>query len=336
MPKLDVTEEISFKEVISSIELADITGDGKDNLILSTINGDIRIYEFQQDKKEPAVEICTASNLPPVATLGVGDVTGNGVPDIIAGGMDNSLKTVSYEDGKLVLKDTTPLGDLPTAICVLNVEGDDAMEVIVATSDNALRCYSWFEVALDKLAHKVVEHPIFSMVPLHTKGVPYSRFVFGDESGHLYVYQYQDDRLHERSRIKVKGQVNLVATGSITNSRTDEIIAVSDGSVLNFLHVVQNEIKMIDRIRAPGAVTSVRIGSIGRQDNDEYIMSSQGNSKLTLLSFYNNRMNEYLSIKTAKKAIESLIDVGNLYGNDENHIIQAVANKINVISIVDD
>ncbi len=334
MSKLDVTHTISMKKAITSIELADITQNGKDELVVTMLDGSIQICEFQKNPKAPLKLICKSTNIPPVSALGIGDVTGNGTPDFIVGSIENTLLTVSFEKGKLMVKNSVALGHPPTAICVLNVVDTPSKEVVVATSDNALRCYGWFDTGLDKLAHKVVEHPIFSIVPLHTEGMPYAHFIFGDDSGYVYLYQYQDDRLHERSKIKVTGEVNLVSTGRISGDKTDDIIAISDGSVLNLLHLVHNKIEMIDRLRAPGPVTSVKIAPVGKTSGSQ-IISSQGNSKITLLSFHNNRMYENLSIRTAKKSVESLVACGDIYGDGETHIVQAISKKLNVISLID-
>ena len=46
MITLSILSSISFKEVITGIELVDITGDGKDNLVMSTMGGDFRVYDF--------------------------------------------------------------------------------------------------------------------------------------------------------------------------------------------------------------------------------------------------------------------------------------------------
>lgn len=333
MSTLEVTVDVALKEVITTIDVVDVTDDGKDNIVISTIDGDIRIYEYQQDN-DSISEICRTQDLPPVATMAIGDVTGDEIPDFVLGGMDNQVRTVIFVDGQLEVKATTPVGSLPTAICALNVVDDEAAEVIVATTDKTLRCYGWYDTLLDKLAHKVIEHPVFSIRPLRTEGMPYSRFVFGDDSGHLFVYQYQDDRLHERAKVKVSGEVTLVGTGSLTRNRTDEIITVSNARTLTLLGVVQNDLEIFDKIRAPGNVTSVRIGSIGKGESAEpLIISAQGNSKVTLLSFIGNRLDEHVSVKTAKKSVESLIAFGDLTGTKEYQLVQAVGTNLKIITL---
>ncbi len=336
MRKLEVVHEVTLKEVITSVDLIDITGDGKDNLVISTVNGDIRIFNYVPEEDPPLEEICRTQDLPPVSSVALGDVIGNGVPDFILGGMDNKVRTVAYEDGKLEVKDAVQLGGLPTAICAMNVVGDKAAEVIVASDDGALRCYGWFDVALDKLAHKVIEKPIFSMKPLGTKGVPYSRFVFGDDIGNLYVYQYADDRLHERGRIKLQGEVLLVTTGSITKNRTDEILTVSDTQRLTLLSMGVEGIDVIDKVKAPGAVTSIQIGPIVNTEGEGQIITSQSNSKVTLLSYFNNRLTEVVSIKTVKKSVGSTVTYGNVLGDGKNLIIQAVGNNLFVVALSDE
>ncbi|UCE11357.1 MAG: hypothetical protein JSW61_05335 [Candidatus Thorarchaeota archaeon] len=337
MHDLEVTSEIALKEAIMSIEISSLSDDDNEKLVLTTINGDVRVYDYVSGDKNPLQEVCVTSGFPPVSTLALGDVTGNGVTDFILGCMDNTMRTVVLSEGELEEISSTPLGGLPTAICALNVLDDDAAEVVVASNDGALRCYQWFDVVLDKLAHKVLEHPVFSIRPLSTRGVSYSRFVFGDESGNLYVYQYADDRLHERTRVKLQGDVNLVATGNILDDRNDEILTVSDGRRLTLLTLDQGGISVLDRIRAPSPITSVRLGVLQSDESSEgLIISCQGNSKVTIFSFEENQMKEQASIKTAKKSVEAQIAMGDLSGDGSAEIVQAVRNSIYVMSLVEE
>ena len=75
MPSLDIISKTTFKEVITSVELVDLNGNGKSNIILTTLNGDVRVYEFHREEKKPLTETCKIGDLPPLAAIGVGDVT---------------------------------------------------------------------------------------------------------------------------------------------------------------------------------------------------------------------------------------------------------------------
>ncbi|MHA2396111.1 MAG: hypothetical protein ACXAC0_05355 [Candidatus Thorarchaeota archaeon] len=287
MTNLEVISKVSFKEVITSVELVDLSGDGRANPVVTTLGGDLIAYDIEGDSNPQATEIGRVSGLPPLAAIGVGDVIGNGKPDFVIGGLDNILRVLVHMDGELSVKATTPLGSLPTAVVVLNVLSDDRSEVVVATTDGNLRCYGWYDVALDKLAHHVLERPIFSIQPLHSKGLPYSRFVFGDDSGHLFVYQYADDRLHERherAKISAGGEVGLVATGDMTKDGNSEIITVSDGRNLNLFGIVKGALEKHDSVKAPKPVTSIKIGNFWDNGNGQ-IVSSHSNSTITVLGF---------------------------------------------------
>jgi len=337
MPKLEIIAEIPFKEVITSIELTDLTGNGKDSLILTTMNGDLRIFEFEVGKKVRATEIMKTGNLPPVAAMALGDVMGNGVKDFVLGGLDNMLRVVSFMDDELGVRATTPLGTLPTAICVTNVVSDDSAEVIVATADSTLRCYGWFDVALDKLAQKVVDRPVFSMKPLRSRGLSFSRFVFGDDAGYLYVYQYADDRLHEIYRSKVKGEISLVATGAVTGGLSDEILIISDDKQLTLYGIDQGELKQLTNIRAPSLITSVRIGHLlDKAGADGQIVSCQGNSNITVLSYESRMLTPEASIRPVKKAAKALVALGDVTGDGTIEIVQSVGRKLYLMSMVPD
>jgi hypothetical protein len=333
MARLNLVLEKSFKEPITSVELADITDDGRDNLVVSTLNGDIIVFEYKEGKKPKFKEIAKTGGLPPVAAFSTGDVLGNGVPDFVVGSLDNNLRVIAYINGKLEIRGTTPVGTLPTALAVANVIDDASAEVLVATNDKALRCYGWYDVVLDKLAHKVVEQPVFSMQPLRTMNLPYSRFVFGDDTGYLFLYQYADDRLHEVGKIKVGGDVHLVATGNITGSRYDEIVTISDGRKLNLMAFEQQVLEKIDTIKTPDTVTSMRMGHFFGDPSEGQILLSLADSTIILLELNENELVEVASKKIKSKATESMIAFGDIDGNSNGEIVQAVGNDLSVVSL---
>jgi hypothetical protein len=333
MPMLSLLSSHQLKEVVTNLEIVDITGDGRDNIIVGTITGSLQIFEFQ-DENTPLKEIASLSDLIPVSTIGVGDVSGNDVPDIVVGGLDNSLKVVSLKGKKLEIIGGTPVGELPTAIVVANVLDDKKAEVIVATGDQALRCYGWYGTYLDKLAHKVVDSPVFSMMPLHIDGTPYSRFVFGDDSETLFLYQYADDRLHQIGDAKVNGEVNLVATGKVQEGRMDNVATASNGNHISLFDVSQKRVITVARIRAPKAVTSMKVGRI-LSDSRSYgqIIVSLANAKLSILALEGRELYEEASLKTPGKGAESLVTFGDIDADSNIEIVQAIGNTLHFIGI---
>ena len=335
MTRLEVISKVSFKEVITSVELVCFSGGGKLNPVVSTINGDMIVFEIEGDGSGETTEIGRVEGLPPLAALGTGDVLGNGTPDFVIGGLDNILRVLAYMDGELSVKATTPLGSLPTAVVVLNVLSDDRSEVVVATTDGHLRCYGWYDVALDKLADKVLERPIFSIQPLHSKGLPYSRFVFGDDSGYLFVYQYADDRLHERAKISAGGEISLVASGDMTKDGNSEVVTVSDGRNLSLFGIVKGAMEKHDSVNAPKPVTSIRIGNFWADGNGQ-IISSHSNSTITVLGFVGNRITEDTSIKTSRKSTESHVAIGDVDGDSRPELVQVVGTDLFLIDVIEE
>ena len=337
MTKLQVLDKMAFKEAITSAELVDIEKDGKMRILMSTLNGDVRLLEYLAGEKKPLIEVCRTDGLPPLAAVGVGDVLGNEIPDLVVGGLDNALRVIAYLDGELTVNAVTPLGSLPTAIGVFNVIEDKGSEVIVATTDGTLRCYGWYDVALDKLAHKVLDKPVFSIVPMKNEGMPFSRFVFGDDTGYLYVYQYADDRLHERKKIKVGGEIGLVAAGDMTGNGFAEVISVSDGKNISLFGMVKGALQKLDSVRAPNGVTSIKIGRFWDFETPRgQMLSSHTNSRLTLLSMVGKRIIEEASLKTVRRSTESLVAVGDITGDSNPEIVQAVGNTLNIIGVTDE
>ncbi|MHA1950484.1 MAG: hypothetical protein ACXAAO_00870 [Candidatus Thorarchaeota archaeon] len=335
MTALEVVTKVPFKEVITSVDLVDMTSDGKANPVVSTLNGDVRIYDYVGDEKNELDQIGLVSDLPPLAAMGVGDVIGNGVMDFVVGSLDNNLRVISYMDGKLDVKATTPLGSLPTAIGVLNVLSDDRAEVVVATTDGNMRCYGWYDIALDKLAHKVLERPIFSMQPMKRTGLPFSRFVFGDDSGYLFIYQYADDRLHERGKFSVGGEVSLVATGDMNQNGNSEVVAVTEGRKLTLFGITKGTMERFDSIKAPKHVTSLKVGKFWNNGSGQ-IIASHANSNITVLSVVGNRIIEDTSLKTKGKSVESHISLGDVDGDSKIDIIQTVGSDLYLVKVLED
>ncbi len=336
MTKLSLITEHSFKEGVTSLELVDLTNNGKANIVLSTMNGDIRVFEWTKGKKPRLKEIAKTSDLPPVAAMDVGDVLGNGIPDFVVAGLDNQLRLLVFMDNELTVKSIIPIGAIPTSLVVANVLDDKSAEVIVSTTDQALRCYGWFDVVLDKLAHKVVDHPVLSMRRLSIENVPYSRFVFGDETGYLFVYQYADDRLHEVWKTKVGKEVFHIATGNIAGGRYDEIVCVSDQRTITLFRVEQQALDRVLTIKAPAPVTAVRMGRILQDTPAGQILLSLLDSTILLLGFNGIELIELASLKTASKSAESLVAFGDITGDARNEIVQAIGNKIFLLRIDDE
>jgi hypothetical protein len=337
MNMLDIISKVTFKEVITSVELVDLKGEDKNNVVLTTLNGDVRVYDFHRGEKNPLQEQCKLSNLPPLAAIGAGDVTGDGVPDFVLGGLDNTLRVIVYLDEKLSVKASTPLGSLPTSVAVLNVLDDESAEVVVATSDGSMRCYGWYDVALDKLAHKVLERPVFSIQPLHTKGMPYSRFIFGDDSGYFYIYQYADDRLQERARISVGGEVGMVSSGDVTDDENYEAMTLSDGKTLTLFGFVKGSMERIDSIKTPNEVNVIRMGRFWDFNPKRgQMVVSHANSTIALLTLMGRKLVEEGSVKTAKKSTESLLAVGDIDGDKKHEIVQAVGNSLYIVDLIPD
>lgn len=334
MTSLELLGSHTLKEVVTNLEVVDVTGDGKDNIVVATVSGSLRVYDYVG---APAVlkELYRMSDLVPVSTLGIGDVTGNKTPDFVVGGLDNTLRVVGIAEDRLELKSNAMLGNLPTALVVANVLDDYKAEVIVATNDKALRGYAWYDPILDKFAHKVVDRPVFSMQPLRTKNNPYSRFVFGDDSGTVYVYQYADDRLHEVASVMVEGEVSLVATGRIANRRLDGIVTASNGKTITLISVEHKPASILARIRAPGRVASIRIGEIVPDlESEGQVLASLADSKISVLGVEGREFFEAASIKTANKSADSLIAYGDIDGDSTTEIVQAVGNVLYFVSVV--
>jgi hypothetical protein len=174
------------------------------------------------------------------------------------------------------------------------------------------------------------------MKPIRTKGVPYNRFIFGDDSEHLYIYQYQDDRLHERAKTKISGEVQLVASGKITKGYTDQVVTVSDAKKISLWTLEQGTFELLASAKASDAVTSLCLGKFYESDSKGQILFSQGDSSIRILDYDGEKINQVCTVKTARKSVESKITFGDIDGDGDIELIQAVGNTIHVIEIEKD
>ncbi len=333
MTELEVVADIPFKEAITSVDFVDLTNEGVDSLVVTTMNGDVRVMRLSSESFSSLTEVCRIENIPPVSSMDVGDVTGDGIPDVVVGGLDNTLRIIHYDDGCLNEVARSPLGTLPTALCATNVMGSNNAEVIVSTNDKALRCFGWYDSALDKLAHKVIDYPVFSIHHLGGKGVPFSRIVFGDDSEQLYIYRYADDRLHESIRTGTKGKVSLVCAGSASGDRYDEIVTICDNN-LTLYGIVQGRIEQFDNLRGPSPVTGIKMGHVSDDTSSPgQILVTHADSSIGLLSLDGRQLVPNTALKTEKSAVESLIAFGDLKGDKKMEIVQAVGNNLHIIAV---
>jgi hypothetical protein len=166
--------------------------------------------------------------------------------------------------------------------------------------------------------------------------MPYSRFVFGDDSGYFFIYQYADDRLHERAKISVGGEIGLISTGDVTDDHNSEVMTVSNNRKLSLFGLVKGTMEKIDSIKAPNTVSAIRMGRFWDLEPDRgQILVSHANSSIGMLSVVGRQLVEEAVIKTTKRSTESSISVSDVDGDSRNEIVQAVGNNLYIIDFKD-
>jgi hypothetical protein len=129
---------------ISSLALADVNGDGKPDLIAVDSSGDVFVAPnegngiFGTAQRYWVPEASNGSSVP--VEVAVGDVNGDGKPDIVA--TDPPLNSVSVlpnaGNGTFGAAQTYAVGGAPAALAVGDVSGDGKLDLVTANTNGTV------------------------------------------------------------------------------------------------------------------------------------------------------------------------------------------------------
>ena len=139
---VDVTTGGQPNQVVS----ADINGDGKPDLVLADASATGGAIVLFQDPANPGkflapMKLAVGANS--AATVAIGDLNGDGAPDIVAATSDangnNGAIYVFYQNattrGTFLAPVTFPAGAQPQAVRIADVNGDGLLDIVVANLD---------------------------------------------------------------------------------------------------------------------------------------------------------------------------------------------------------
>ena len=93
-------------------------------------------------------------------------------------------------------------------------------------------------------------------------------------------------------------------------------------------------IETLARIRAPGNVTSIKVGEILKDSRSPgQVIVSLANTKISILALEGREFFEEASLKIGGKGAESLVAFGDINGDGNSEIVQAVGNMLHFISV---
>jgi hypothetical protein len=109
---------------ITRIVLADLTGDGRDDIVVGLADGTIRIYDGATLGEAGKMTVA-----PGLVDMAVGDLDGDGNPEIVTSN-GTGISVYSGQSGSLKWSLATGGG---TSIAVGNVDGDSALEIVTTS-----------------------------------------------------------------------------------------------------------------------------------------------------------------------------------------------------------
>ncbi|MBC8526074.1 MAG: S8 family serine peptidase [Candidatus Cloacimonetes bacterium] len=166
---LNNTPTYSKNELTQHIQFGDLNNNGKEDILLSDIDGDILIFEIQDDDFD--IELIDTLSIPilNVFYLGIGDLDGDGLNEFIVGGYNDDVMNPNnqfwlycvfkYIDDQFVMIDFTEISGVSSknGVCVADLDseefnGDEA--IITAAPD--IYIYKLYSLQNDEFEFKPI------------------------------------------------------------------------------------------------------------------------------------------------------------------------------------
>ncbi len=128
--------ESKIGEFENSPALADMNGDGKDDVVFTSEAGQIYVLNGENGRRIDLPKFKREDNYSFLATPLLYDVSGDGTPDILTGGRWNNLMAFDGKTGELLWKRKEPYSVLASATILL--EKNELPKVLVASRSNQI------------------------------------------------------------------------------------------------------------------------------------------------------------------------------------------------------
>ena len=327
----------SFVDVNSPV-VCDLNGDGKNEILLNTVDGNIYIFEPDGSPYTGANKGLAAKMSSNEAYTGdaIGDITGDGRKNIVTASTDGKIYAY-YADSfnlahYLVKVHGFPFstgGMILDAPLLADVNGDSIDDIIFGSNDNYLYCLEY------NGKDPVVKWKVYMTqwvwgTPIYYKGYVYA--LSGD--GRLFkINAVTGDTVWTRGKASIIQTTTSPVMGNLTSNDTMDIF-YTNGNGKMILYDEYGNLKWEKTIQDTSSYTtfysSPAIGDINGDKKPEIVFTAGG--KL----FAVNPNGTYLPgfpVQLDTSEIQSSVTIGDVDGNDTMDIVVASPNgNINAIN----
>lgn len=145
--QIELVAEHPIGRFVTTVEVTDVTGDGKNEIIAGGSDSTLRVFKMATDNQLEELVCYTLEDMP--LCIGTCDVIGDEIDEIVIGNRDKTLRVFKIRGNSA---DEIAVLDLPSPVISLaagDILGDRKMELGVVTHDGSIRIYRNEESELD-------------------------------------------------------------------------------------------------------------------------------------------------------------------------------------------
>ncbi len=324
--KVELINTQTFDAKITSVDIIK-SSQNTNCLIIGFENGRIEIMTWNNNKFS---QIYKKQTHDLVFAVNAADIDLDNNEEAIITYISGEIKVFMKDKSNLLEISSISLGCTPTAICLANVSDDKTNELIVSTQDGALRAYGWFSGYLDKLAHKVLEKPIDTMIPIRTINQRYSRILTAYDNI-IRAYVYADDRLHEIFNLELDYKIKYMRTADTNQDNIKEVIILDDKNNLHIYKQIQRGLNQINTISLNNKYEKV---NVIRYKNRDYLLLSKSN-RAAICLIENSKIDIIYNFKIKNHTEQSSFTIMPLQNTDNKLLIHTIDNIMEIYKIKD-
>ncbi len=275
--------ESKIGEFENSPALADMNGDGKDDVVFTSEAGQIYVLNGENGRRIDLPKFKREDNYSFLATPVLYDVSGDGTPDILTGGRWNNLMAFDGKTGELLWKKKEPYSVLASATILL--EKNELPKVLVASRSNRI---DFANLKTGKTEKRVIydDYALFA-TPMLT---PNKTLVLGTSEprseGILQTFQltkesWEEDEntkdilFNSKDKAKTKHTANRISSaGFVADVLGNEEFQIGMVSESGEFSLINEEGNIIQQYRLPAGVEApIFVGDIDADGKLEIVFA---------------------------------------------------------------